>query len=1629
MGLFSSKKSKTPATRTPIESPNTLQSKATGRVLYAIGEGLTVGIVGDYAEGGKNLYLNGTPLINADGSSNFKGVKWDYRRGDPDQSWIPGFPAVEAIHAGDIGLPVEVTTHTPATRSIVNTNANRARITIVVNSLFDQNATNGDMTGTRIDFLIRVRRQGRSGWEFDYPYAIEGKTTSTYEAAWSVDLPGDGPWDIQVVRMTPDSNRAGLQNSFSWSSITDIIDRKLSYPRTALLALEFDAELFGGSMPTVTAKWRGWFCRVPTNYSPEGRDYVGIWDGTYKIAYTDNPAWLFLQLLTHAAGANLPDSMVDRWSLYSAARYCDELVPSGLKNADGSDILEPRFTAHFNINTAQEAYAALNALASTFRAMAYWANGAVQVVQDAPRDPHVIVSPANTTGGLEFSGPAARAIHSVAIVSFINDEGDQDVEVYQDADLIERYGWQASEITAFACRSRGQSKRLGKWLIETEKLGDTLSYRTSLDHIEAAPGDIVAVADKHTAGVRMGGRVINADSTTVTLDDSILIEGGKTYTLHVTLPNGTVEKRTVTNTPGRVSRVTVLPPFPSVPVPESMWAVEASDLALRQFRIIGVNDEGDLEYSVAAVPHDPAIYARVERGINVATRPWSKMPDPGVVQPPLNPRVERQYISTPTGWTDALQISWDASPDAFIRGYVVRYRRNSGNFTEFNEVTGLTQTIYGDSAGQFLIHIHAVNFAGVFSRPAILEANVLDTSPITLLTPTGLEIEGQGNNHEFLGRDPVFVWRGTAVRGAYPMGTEPAAGAGYLDPIFRDYEVRVYTLNGTMVFVDHVTEPRYIFSFERNSQSPGGPYRAFKFEVLMRDKWGNYSKPAAIDVANPAPAQVTGLMAEGGYGSIFLSFDKPADLDYEGCIVWMGNTSGFATLPEAVVYDGPNNFIFLQAPIQVTRYLRVAGYDSFGKTGLNVSAELKVVTVGVEDADTVPPAVPTGLALTDEVRMGPDGTKTFWLIATWAANADDDFRSYGVEIAEETGNFLFFSTNVPRYEWMVQAGTLYRVRLSASDYNFNDSISSPEVSIVIGGDDEAPSVPTSLTPSSAFKTIWVQWPAHPDPDFSHMEIWEATVNDRTQATYIANAPGTTFTRENLPGGAQFYYWIRAVDRSRNKSSFFPASLTGGIGARTKKIEEADYQELSIVNAAIANGTIDDAKIASLNANKIIAGSVLSGEVIVSGTGQTLGATVLASGDPASAINRGTTTILPGKITLSSGTTLANILYGPDQTKIHGGSIAARTITADKLTVGVGVEFVNVAFTPVRETSQVTWTAGTAIMPATDSNGVTTYAITSGSLQWTTGVLFIYWTVGTGNISGTTDQAINANPSVIVLGTYTGAERLFVSYARTIIDGNGIRARTINADRIQAQSITATELSTQRLITATAQIDSGLINSAHIGLAQINTGHVEELNVDRLRGGIVNAQYIRIGDQTPGLGFIDIESRSNHRALRFVDSAGVTRVSIGQNGPTPNRVLDGLYVRDLVGKDILTANGLGVAVAGMENLVAGATYNMSFQNTDIMGWSSVGGGTIHVTTHLLLVGPAVVRMLLNGVAAQMEGINDSATLSHIFQVAPGTTLRWDVQSNAGNAGWVRFTDPFWMGAAKPRCQIVAVEYKR
>lgn len=1519
--------SSAPTPRPPKEAPNTLQSKAVGRILFAIGEGNNVGL----ANGEQSIYLNGTPLSQPNGVRNFPGVSWHMRTGTPDQDYIPDFPAVESEHAEGLPARVKSGDQNAIVRRVDNLEANAVRVSVGVPSIFKQDVTTGDTNGSRVDFRIRVAGATHTN---DYTFAIEGKQMGPYSESIRLPLHGTGPWDISVVRGNPESSTANEQNTLEWQSWTEIVDRKLNYARTGLMGMLFDAQYFGNQIPQMAFDWMGMIVQVPDNYDAVNRTYLSdFWSGNWKLSWTDDPVWLWRHIALHYAGANLHESQVDKWSLYTISRYASERVP------DGFGAFEPRFSANFCLNTREEAYAVLNALASCLRAMTYWSSGAVTMVADMPTDPDVIVTPTNTIGGFEYAGASVSARHTVALVSYLDKDRNYEpsLESVEDSEGINRFGWNPVEVTAFACTSRGQAHRLGKWLLDTEQHeSEGLTYKASIDHMDVSPGMVAAVADPEYQGIRAGGRIRDVTNAGLVWPDAPFeFLAGESYSLMLTLPNGTVEERPLVNDPGLHNGFIISPPFSILPEIDAVWAITATNLEPRQFRILGISRDNDTEFSISALYHDPLKFARVELGIEFEAPPFTVLPNVGVVEPPGQIEVSREYVSTPGGFVEALQIRWEKSPNAFVRGYVVMFQKDFGGWTTRPETSATNDTLYGSGPGWYQFYVYAVNFAGVRSNPSILEVRILNESPITLLRPTGLELEGQGNNTVFNGRDPKFVWRATAIRGAYPMGQEPAAGAGFLDHIFRDFEIRIFDVAGRLIFTDHTVETYYTFTFAKNSQTAGGPHRAFKFVVLMRDVWGNLSRPAELEVANPAPAAPTGLSALGGFGSVFVSFNRPTDPDYEASLIYMSATSGTPPGPATLVYDGPDTYKYIPTERNVDRFIIVASYDSFGKSQLNYSGEIRVTTSGAEPPDFVAPAVPVGVAATSYAFTAPDGATTYRMRVEWTPNTEKDLLGYTVEIRQEGGQPVPFPADAPGLEVVVDAGETYYVAVRAGDTNSNWSLYSLEVQHTVIGDNIPPEAPTGLVSTNTFRSVWLKWDQHPATDYKHMEVWEATIADRASATLIGMAPGNTFIREGIPTGEWRHFWIRAVDRSGNVSEWHPASPTASVTGRPRPTEEADYQELSVTNLIVADGAIDTAKVSELDAKVLKAGTTMSGSILVDNK-YTIGAALDAAGDPVGKINAGSTTIDPGKILIAGGTTLANWRSGPDATRIWGGAISANSVRAESLSIGnrqvelVGITFE--AFPDWGSAGEVHWNAGHIIWQGENgwhnSQGIRAGGVGRNIAQGH--ILYLCWTPGLDYINFTYDPNIYADPNYIVIGQYHGGTGLIMTFGRTRIDGDLIRTRAIVAAHIASHQIQAHHVTVSgALITAQAQIGEGLINRAHIGHAQIDDAHINNLSVNKLRGGLINAEYIQIGNSSPGWGTISIESRFNYRQMRFIDANGIYRVVFGQAGAGPNIVTDGLYVRDMNGKDILTANGLGVQIAGEHQLHANSVVNIHY----------------------------------------------------------------------------------------------------
>ncbi|WP_321849694.1 host specificity protein J [Burkholderia diffusa] len=687
------------------ESPDNLHSVARAKVLDIISEGPIVGLV----KGMQSVFLDGTPIQNADGSVNVQNYSVEVRTGTLDQEFMPGFPAVERESA--IGVPL--TSDAPWVRQVQNTQLTAVRIRFGVRALQKSDPSTG-VFGYRVEYAIDLSVDGGSYAEV-LKGAFDGKTTSLYERSHRIELPrAKTGWLVRVRRITPNAHSSLIADAVNIEAITEVIDRKMRYPMTALVGMTFDARSFS-QVPVRSYHVRGLIIRVPSSYDPETRTYAGAWDGTFKLAWTNNPAWIFYDLLLndrYGLGKTVDASMIDKWGLYEIARYCDVMV------SDGRGGVEPRFTCNCVIQSAADAFKVLQDIASVFRGMAYWGPGAVVASADMPSDPVYVYTAANVIdGAFRYVGSERKTRYTVALVSY-NDPTNQYkqvVEYVPDDDGIARYGVIKTQVTAFGCTSQAQAHRLGRWLLLTSRYeSGTVSFNVGMDGVLVGPGQVIAIADPRKAGRRIGGRIRSAAGNVVTLDKAPTVAPGDRFT--AILPSGVAQYRAVKSVDGDV--LTLADRFDADPVPGAVWMLENSELAAELYRVVGVqesDDEGRIEYTITATMHEPGKYAAIDDGAQIQQRPPTIIP-PSVQASPTNVRIST-YSAVDQGISKTtMVIAWDSADHAVT--YLPEWRKDNGEWVTVARTGGLQVEVPGIYQGRYVARVRAQNVMGVTSLPA-----------------------------------------------------------------------------------------------------------------------------------------------------------------------------------------------------------------------------------------------------------------------------------------------------------------------------------------------------------------------------------------------------------------------------------------------------------------------------------------------------------------------------------------------------------------------------------------------------------------------------------------------------------------------------------------------------------------------------------------------------------------------------------------------------------------------------------------------------------------------------------------------------------------------------------------------
>ena len=820
------------AGRVATEAADSLQSKQTAKVIDLISEGEIQGLV----NGLQSVYLNETPIQNADGTFNVSGVAFDSRNGTQSQTFIRGFTNVDNERA----VGVQVTNSASVTRTVTGSDLSAVRVTASVPRLTNQNVTNGDISGASVTIALDIQTDGggfvpvklgqatkalavsgnvassltanmtgasisvswlgqalltyqtcsvrlsyrqvgnptwvsfgvvyfsgtgtrkqvqAATWPLFVPIyqtiaptetrtntffppqeaayelkaeilsgvgslsvsgsyttyvgtdTITGKTSSKYQRSYRIPLPAGSTWDIRFTRVTADSTSQALQNETFWDSYTEIVDAKFSYPNSAIMALSLDSSLYN-SIPTRGYEIEGIIIRVPSNYDPVARTYSGIWDGTFKNEYSNNPAWIFYDLIVekrYGLGDYVTADTVDKWALYEIGQYCDEFVD------DGFGGLEPRYTCNVYIQSQEEAYKVIQALASSFAAMSYWSSGAVTAVQDSPKLPVALFTPANVIGGaFNYSGSSQRT-RATAVSVIWNDPKDgykQAVEYVEDEDSIAQFGVIRKDISAFGCTSRGQANRFGKSVLFTEKMEtDTVTFKCGLDGLNIGIGEVIQTTDPVRSGSRMGGRLISATATSLTLDAPVTIVSGSVYTAWAVMPDGTVESAIVSNAAGSTSVLTLSSALTSAPLADSIWVLGASSLVPQQWRVMSIEEEG-FEAVITGLEYRPDKYSAIEDGLILEELVTSNISTLPTIPTDIT-LSESLYLVTSSVVGTRLTASW-VGVDAY---YEIEYKRENGNWQLLSSPSNSID-IQPVQAGAYDIRICSVSPLGARSAKA-----------------------------------------------------------------------------------------------------------------------------------------------------------------------------------------------------------------------------------------------------------------------------------------------------------------------------------------------------------------------------------------------------------------------------------------------------------------------------------------------------------------------------------------------------------------------------------------------------------------------------------------------------------------------------------------------------------------------------------------------------------------------------------------------------------------------------------------------------------------------------------------------------------------------------------------------
>lgn len=701
------------SSRTPIEADDTVNSRAMASILDLLGEG----VIGGLVDGAKSIFIDDLPILNEDGSPNFSGITWDFRDGSQDQTPMAGFDFVETPKSVNIQLK---RTH-DVTIAIDNDEADRVRVILKFPSLRSVDKKTGDTNGTTVKYKFQIAngdnafKDAIAEGESTSEVTLTAKKTGVYYRSYELKLPKPGrAYKIRVIRITEDSNTQYIFNDTWVDSIGEIVDTPMNYPNSALVGLKVNSEQFGSSMPSRSYLVRGLKIRVPSNYNENTNTYIGVWDGTFKLLSSSNPAWILFDVLTNARyglGQFVSESMIDLGQIYQIGRYCDEEVDNGFGGK------EKRFAINTQITSRQDAYRLIQDIAGAFRGMVFWAGGMVNVMQDSPSDPVMMFTNANVKDGMfSYKGSARKDRPSVALVTYNNKEDGykQNIEYVEDQEAMRRYGERKTEVVAFGCTSRGQAHRVGLWLLYTARMeSDVISFTAGLDASFLMPGETVLIQNKYRAGKRNSGRIVAFTKNSITLDAPVTLNKAGSY-IRILNQEGEIVERDILETGEDITKVTFSKALNSgdMPVMNGVWTITEPDLEPMRVRVINVA-QGDAQgtFDVTVVKNNASKYEAIDNGATLIPENNTVL-DPTYSKPTNLQVTEGTYISSPGNLSIKLVATWEGKSAE----YWISWRRSDENNVSNWQSARVTEEQFEilniAENGQYDIQLYAVSFSG-----------------------------------------------------------------------------------------------------------------------------------------------------------------------------------------------------------------------------------------------------------------------------------------------------------------------------------------------------------------------------------------------------------------------------------------------------------------------------------------------------------------------------------------------------------------------------------------------------------------------------------------------------------------------------------------------------------------------------------------------------------------------------------------------------------------------------------------------------------------------------------------------------------------------------------------------------